>query len=81
MFNPLARRLRFASSQRVGVVNAPAGFLESLGDLPEDVTVSRRITGAFDMIFFLLRTLRPWKRNYRSASANRIHTDSFESAS
>jgi hypothetical protein len=55
---PLPRKLGIKPEARVGLVGAPDGFDEVLGELPPGVTVSRRLRGSFDVLvaFFLARS-------------------------
>jgi len=55
---PLPHKLGIARGARVALVRAPEGFLaQTLGPLPEDVRVTRRAQGSFDVIvaFFVER--------------------------
>lgn len=54
---PLARKLGIKPEARVGLVGAPDGFDEVVGELPPGVTVSRRLRGSFDVVvaFFVRR--------------------------
>jgi hypothetical protein len=47
---PLAKRLQIKPGQRIAVLNAPAGYLEALGELPAQVNVSVKLSGEFDLI-------------------------------
>lgn len=47
---PLVRKLGIKPGMRVGLVGAPAGFDELLGELPAGVAVRRRLPGACDVI-------------------------------
>ncbi|HEY5428074.1 MAG TPA: DUF3052 domain-containing protein [Solirubrobacteraceae bacterium] len=47
---PLVRKLGIKPEARVGLIGAPAGFDEVLGELPPGVTVRRRVPGTFDVI-------------------------------
>ncbi len=47
---PLPRRLQIKPGQRIAVLNAPEGYLQALGELPAQVTVSDRLSGEFDLI-------------------------------
>jgi hypothetical protein len=46
----LLKKLRIPSGQRLLILNAPAGFLESLGDLPAGHEVSAEPGGAFPYV-------------------------------
>ena len=51
MSHQLAKKLRIQPGQRMLVINAPAGFVESLGDLPAETTLSSQApTGFFDFV-------------------------------
>jgi hypothetical protein len=47
---PLTRRLGIKPGARVAVVNAPEGYVELLTPLPDGVTVSQSLDGAFDVV-------------------------------
>jgi hypothetical protein len=47
---PLPRKLGIKPEARLGLVGAPAGFDEVLGELPPGVSVRRRVQGHFDVI-------------------------------
>ena len=49
--NPLARKLGIKPGTRLGLIRAPDGFDATLGQLPPEVDVRRRLGGAqFDVI-------------------------------
>ena len=51
MDNQFARKLRIQSGQRMLVLNAPAGYVESLDELPAASAVSNAVsTGSFDFV-------------------------------
>lgn len=50
MTSPLAKKLRMQPSQRVLILNAPAGYLHELGALPEGVSVVTEPNGEFDFV-------------------------------
>ena len=47
---PLVRKLGVKPEARLGLINAPAGFLDSLGELPPGVSVRTRVRGPLDVI-------------------------------
>jgi hypothetical protein len=47
---PLPRKLGIKAGSRVGLVRAPPGFAQLLGELPPEVVVRRRLAGRFDVI-------------------------------
>ncbi|MFP5365042.1 MAG: DUF3052 domain-containing protein [Thermoleophilia bacterium] len=53
---PLARKLGYAPGMRVHHVNAPDGFSDLVGELPDGVTVLRRVADDVDLaILFVTR--------------------------
>ena len=54
---PLPRKLGIKPGHRLGLIGAPEGFDATLGELPEDVAVRRRLQGRFDVAvaFFVER--------------------------
>ncbi len=48
--SPLARKLGIKPEMRVGLIAAPEGFDQILGELPPGVIVRRRLQGAFGVI-------------------------------
>jgi len=53
---PLPRKLGIAPGKRVAFVAAPDGFRDTLGELPEGVTVRSRTRGPLDVIVFFTVT-------------------------
>jgi hypothetical protein len=47
---PLVDKLGFRPRMRAALLDAPAGFDATLGDLPEGVSVARRLGGSKDMV-------------------------------
>jgi hypothetical protein len=47
---PLAKRLVIKPHYRILLINAPEGYREQLGELPEGVTVTTEGDGPFDMV-------------------------------
>jgi hypothetical protein len=47
---PLANRLRIQAGQRVLIMNAPEGYVASLGELPSDVQVASVPDGTYDFV-------------------------------
>ncbi len=47
---PLPRKLGIKPGMRVALLHAPEGFDETLGELPGDVQVVRRLGGHFDVV-------------------------------
>jgi hypothetical protein len=51
----LVKKLRIQSGQRVLVLNAPPGYVASLVDLPEGVTIEESGEGPFDFVHLFVR--------------------------
>jgi hypothetical protein len=51
----LAKKLRIQPGQRMLILNSPRGFLESLGDLPEGVSISESPEGKFGFVHLFVR--------------------------
>ncbi len=52
---PLANRLRIKPGHRVLILNAPDGYVEALGPLPDDVELAISPDGAFDCVHLFVR--------------------------
>lgn len=48
--NPLVKKLRIVEGSRVLVLNAPEGYLESLGELPAGASVAQSGNREFDVV-------------------------------
>ena len=46
----LAEKMKLKPGQRAVIVNAPEGFVETLGPLPEGVQLAEKLAGQFDWI-------------------------------
>ena len=44
----LAKKLRMQNARRALIVNAPDGYLGTLGEVPASVTIQQKPTGEFD---------------------------------
>ena len=55
---PLWKKLRIKANSTVGLVGAPPGFEEALGQLPQNVTFRRRLRGLFDLIIWFVGARR-----------------------
>lgn len=52
--SPLAQKLRLKEGHRVAVVHAPPGCRERLDPLPDTVSVSDTLNGAFDLLWYFV---------------------------
>ncbi len=66
---PLAKKLGLKAGNRIAVIGAPLSFLETLGEIPPDVSISTdlRCRGAFDLILFFAPDLTSLRRFARLA--------------
>jgi hypothetical protein len=48
--NPLLKKLRIKPDQKFAVLHPPAGYLNSLGKLPDGVLVDSELVGRYDLI-------------------------------
>ena len=55
MATALLKKLRMQAGQRVLILNAPPGYVESLEDLPEGVEVSEQAGGKFDFVHLFVK--------------------------
>ena len=51
----ITKKLRLQAGQSALLLNAPQGFLQSLGELPAGVTVSTQPGGAFDFVQLFIK--------------------------
>jgi len=51
----LAKKLRMQHAQRPLVLNAPEGYLEMLGELPEGVVIQQEPSGKYDFAYLFVK--------------------------
>jgi hypothetical protein len=66
---PLPRKLGFKEGTRAAFVGAPEGFDELLGELPDGVTVRRRLQGPVDLVVFFTDARRELERRLSALRA------------
>jgi hypothetical protein len=66
---PLPRKLGFKEGTRAAFVGAPEGFDELLGELPDGVTVRRRLQGPVDLVVFFTDARRELERRLAALRA------------
>ncbi|TWH38967.1 hypothetical protein [Dulcicalothrix desertica] len=54
--NPLVKKLRIKSGQRMIVINSPPGYMEQL-ILPEGVELAKELEGQFDFIHIFVKNI------------------------
>ena len=55
MATSLVKKLRIQAGQRLLIVNAPGGYVDSLDDLPEGITISEKPDGEFDFVHLFVK--------------------------
>jgi hypothetical protein len=65
---PLPKKLGIKPAHRLAVFNAPDGFLQTLGDLPEAVEVLTEFSGgpALDVIVFFTKELSDLSKRFKA---------------
>ncbi len=63
----LVKKLRVQPGQRLLVLNAPPGYIESLGDLPEGVQVSEVPEGTYDFVHLFVTDRKDLDRMRQAA--------------
>jgi hypothetical protein len=57
--DPLFKKLRILPRQDVLILHPPDGYLEALGDFPEDTRVATGISGQYDLVHAFFTHNRP----------------------
>jgi hypothetical protein len=68
----LIQKLRILPNHRVIVLYAPQGYLDSLGEIPEEIEITDNPEGAFDFVqlFFKDKANSKSTYNWRSTLSN-----------
>jgi hypothetical protein len=66
---PLPKKLGIKEGARIAFVNAPKGFREYLGALPEDVEIVTRLTKPLDLVLLFVTAERMLHRDFAKLSA------------
>jgi hypothetical protein len=67
MAQSLTRKLRIQPTQCVLILNAPTGYIELLGDLPEGVQVSEEPEGRYEFVHLFVASSEELNRLRRTA--------------
>lgn len=59
---PLIKKLRIQPGQRILILNAPTGYVEALGPLPEDVEWSDEPQGEYDCVHLFVPNVAELER-------------------
>ena len=65
---PLAKKLGIKEGSCIGLVNAPKGFEDYLGKLPDNAQFASRLTNSLDMILLFVLTERALARDFSKLS-------------
>jgi hypothetical protein len=61
---PLAKKLGIKEGSRIGLVNAPKGFEDYLGELPDNAEFVSRLTNSLDIILLFVLTASALARDF-----------------
>jgi hypothetical protein len=54
---PLTNKLRMQPGQRALIMNAPPGYMDELGDLPENIELADEPEGIFDFVHLFVKNV------------------------
>ena len=66
---PLPKKLGIKEQSRLAFINAPAGFADYLGPLPEGAEVMKRLIKPIDLILLFVTTQRALLKDFAKLSA------------
>lgn len=66
---PLPKKLGIKEASRIAFVNAPKGFQDYLGPLPEDVQIVTRLTKPLDLVLFFVTAESELARDFAKLAA------------
>jgi hypothetical protein len=66
---PLIKKLGITPGARVAILGAPDGFDDTLGELPQDVAVARRLGGSRDVVIAFFTARRELERRLAAMRA------------
>jgi hypothetical protein len=70
---PLAKKLGIKEDFRVGFVNSPKGFRQELGNLPDNVSISKgRLPKPLNLIILFAGSERTLRRNFPSVKSKLV---------
>lgn len=65
--NPLIKKLRIKAGLRMIIVNAPGGFKEELGKIPDGVKLAKKLEGKFDLVLLFAKNSQELQRLFPKA--------------
>jgi hypothetical protein len=60
--SPLVKKLQLKADQKAAIINAPPGYVEALGELPEGVELTKRLSGGLDFVQVFVKDSAELKR-------------------
>lgn len=63
----LAKKLKIKAEDHVALINAPEGYLDELGELPERVEVATELSGEFDLVHIFVQDSTELKKLFPDA--------------
>lgn len=66
---PLVKKLGLKPGMQAAILNAPPGYTELLGQLPEGVTLAERLDGLFDLVQLFVKGRSELERHAPAAIA------------
>lgn len=63
----LVKKLRIQPGQRALVLNPPSGYVQSLGELPEGVELSKKPEGEYDFVHLFIKDSAEFEKLIQSA--------------
>lgn len=66
---PLPKKLGLKENQRVAVINAPADFQRTLGDIPENVEIVKRLTSPLDLVMLFVEKEKQLQKQFSGLAA------------
>jgi hypothetical protein len=64
---PLVKKLLIKPNTRIAILNAPEGFREQLGALPEGVAVSEQPGEGFDLVQLFVKSIAELEQHFAAA--------------
>ena len=66
---PLPKKLGLNENQRIALVNAPAGFEKTLGVLPKDAEIVKRLSSPLDLVVIFVDRERQLSKQFSSIAS------------
>ena len=66
---PLPKKLGLKENQRIALVNAPAGFEKTLGVLPKDTEIVKRLSSPLDLVVLFVDQEKQLSKQFASIAS------------